>query len=98
MAKEKWNSDNIPDQKGRVVIISGATSGLGKEAARVLAGKNATVIMAVRNTEKGEKVEKEILTEFKNADIRVQFLDLSSLGSVSRWKQVFLRYSIAQAA
>ena len=37
MAKSNWDATNIPDQKDRVVIITGATSGLGKEAARVLA-------------------------------------------------------------
>ena len=52
MAKSKWNANNIADQTNRVVIVTGATSGLGKEAAKVLAGKNATVVMAVRNTEK----------------------------------------------
>ena len=60
MAKTNWDATNIPDQKDRVVIITGATSGLGKEAARVLAGKNASVIMAVRNVEKAEGVASEI--------------------------------------
>ena len=35
----KWNASMIPDQKGRVIIVTGATSGLGKETARVLAKK-----------------------------------------------------------
>ncbi len=82
MAKSNWNTENIPDQKGRVVIVTGATSGLGKEAARVMAGKNARVIMAVRNVNKGEKVAGEIRNEFKEADVSVRDLDLSSLASV----------------
>lgn len=82
MANTNWKNDNIPDQKGRIVIITGATSGLGKEAARVLSGKNATVIMAVRNTEKGEKAAEEIRKEFPGAEISVRSLDLSSLQSV----------------
>ncbi len=59
MAKSTWEATNIPDQQDRVIIVTGSTSGIGKEAARVLAGKNATVVMAVRNTEKGEKVAQE---------------------------------------
>lgn len=82
MAETKWNSDNIPDQTKRVVIITGATSGLGKEATRVLAGKNASIIMAVRNINKGKVVADEIEKEFSNADITVKELDLTSLTSV----------------
>jgi NAD(P)-dependent dehydrogenase (short-subunit alcohol dehydrogenase family) len=85
MAKSNWNADHIPSQKGRVVIITGATSGLGKEAARVLAGKGATVIMAVRNVEKGEKVAGEIQQEFTGADVVVRDLDLTSLSSIENF-------------
>ncbi len=53
----KWETKYISDQKGKVIIITGATSGLGKEDARVLTTKNAKVIMAVRNTEKGDELD-----------------------------------------
>ena len=82
MSKSKWNSDNIPNQNGRVVIITGATSGLGKEATKVLASKGATVVMAVRNTNKGEVVAKEITNSFPDAKIDVREMDLNSLKSV----------------
>ena len=82
MSKTKWDSRNIPNQQGKWVIITGATSGLGKEATRVLAGKNANVVMAVRNTEKGEGVAQEIKKIFPNATIEVRKLDLNSLTSV----------------
>lgn len=91
MAKSNWNSENIPDQKGCVVIVTGATSGLGKETARVLAGKNAKVIMAVRNVEKGENVASEIRKEFPNSDISVRDLDLSSLESIQNFSEGIIR-------
>jgi NAD(P)-dependent dehydrogenase (short-subunit alcohol dehydrogenase family) len=82
MSKSKWNSSNIPNLQDKVVIITGATSGLGKEAAKILAGKNATVIMAVRNTEKGKSVAQEINKVFPSTKIDVRKLDLNSLKSV----------------
>lgn len=82
MSKSKWNNTNISNQKGKIAVITGATSGLGKEATKVLVSKNATVIMAVRNTEKGKKVADEIQKTFPNATIDVRKLDLNSLKSV----------------
>ncbi|WP_320826169.1 oxidoreductase [Reinekea sp.] len=82
MATLNWNTSNITDQSGRVVIITGATSGLGKEATKILAGKNATVVMAVRNTEKGALVATELKSAFPSAKIDVRSLDLGSLSSV----------------
>lgn len=82
MANKKWNTSLIPDQRGRVVVITGATSGLGKEAARVLSNKGAKIIMAVRNVTKGESVADEIYKMYKGADIKVKELDLANLKSV----------------
>jgi len=87
MAKSNWSSDQIPDQKGRMAIITGATSGLGKEAARVLGIKNATVIMAVRNLKKGEGVIAEAKAQHPGADVQVRELDLGSLDSVKSFAQ-----------
>lgn len=91
MVKSKWDVTNIPDQKGRVVIITGATSGLGKEAARVLSGKSASVIIAVRNFKKGESVANEIRKEFSDADVTVQELDLTSFTSVKNFSDGFVK-------
>lgn len=87
MAKSKWNSSNIADQQNKVVIVTGATSGLGKEAAKVLASKNATVIMAVRNTEKGKTVAAEITKDLPNAKIDIRKLDLGSLSSIQSFTE-----------
>ena len=83
MENKKWGVQNIPEQKDKTIIITGATSGLGKEATRVLAMKNATVIMAVRNTQKAEIVASEIRKEYANVKIDIRSLDLGSLDSIS---------------
>ena len=50
----KWTTENIPDQHGKVFLITGANSGLGFESSFTLAGKGARVIMACRNLENVE--------------------------------------------
>jgi len=90
MSSKKWSSQNIPNQKDRIIIITGASSGLGKEATKVLAGKNATVIMAVRDTHKAETVVKEIISELPNAKVEIRNLDLNSLDSVKSFAKEFI--------
>jgi NAD(P)-dependent dehydrogenase (short-subunit alcohol dehydrogenase family) len=87
--KVKWSADDIPDQRGRVVIITGSTSGLGKEAARVLAAKGAAVVMAVRNTAKGEDVAAALRAASPDAEVVVMALDLASLASVKSFADAF---------
>lgn len=82
MAKPKWDANDIPNQDGKIFIITGATSGLGKEATKVLARNNGTVVMAVRNIQKAEGVAKEIRQEFPKAKIDIRHLDLTNLASV----------------
>ena len=45
----KWSAADVPDQSGRVVIVTGANTGIGYGAAAVLADKGAHVVLAVRN-------------------------------------------------
>ncbi len=89
MSGNKWNSDNIPDQSGRIIIVTGSSSGIGYETARILAGKNAEVIIAVRNKDKGKKAADKIVTEFPDARITVMELDLASLKSVRNFAENF---------
>ena len=89
MTNEKWTTENIPNQKGRVAIVTGSSSGIGYETARVLAEKQVTVIIAVRNLEKGNKAADKIKSEVKNADLRVLELDLASLESVKNFAESF---------
>nr|GEU35917.1 hypothetical protein [Tanacetum cinerariifolium] len=78
------------DGSGLVSIVTGATSGIGAETARVLALRGVHVVMAVRNTEKGLIVKETILTETPDAKIDVMELDLSSLASVREFATKYL--------
>lgn len=89
MSSARWTADRIADQAGRRVVITGATSGIGKEAARVLAGKNAAVVIAARNMEKAQKSVDEIRASFPKADVSCRELDLSSLKSVAAFVEAY---------
>ncbi|XP_047969537.1 short-chain dehydrogenase TIC 32, chloroplastic-like isoform X1 [Salvia hispanica] len=66
-------------------IVTGASSGIGQETARVLALRGVDVVMAVRNVESGKKVKETILKESPKAKVEVMELDLSSLASVRKF-------------
>jgi NAD(P)-dependent dehydrogenase (short-subunit alcohol dehydrogenase family) len=74
---ESWSEQNIPDQRGRVAVVTGANTGLGFETARALAERGASVVLAVRDIEKGKQAADRI-----RGDVTVHELDLSSLDSV----------------
>ncbi|KAF5938604.1 hypothetical protein HYC85_022863 [Camellia sinensis] len=73
------------DGTGLTAIVTGASSGIGTETARVLAMHGVHVVMAVRNTDAGRKVKDAILKENPNAKIDVMELDLSSMVSVRKF-------------
>lgn len=83
-----WSTDSIPLQSGKVVIITGANSGVGLEAARMMVQKGAHVIMACRNLEKS----KAALDSLNNTDdqggailMKLDLSDFSSVRSFSDW-------------
>src|ERR1044072_6348290 len=80
----KWTAADVPDQSGRVAIVTGANSGLGYDIAAVLAAKGAQVVIAVRNLDKGNEAVNRIKTASPNAVVTLQELDLSSLDSVRK--------------
>lgn len=80
----------MPPQTGKLSVVTGANSGTGKEAARGLAAAGATVILAVRNTAKGESAREEILSGFPGADVQVRRLDLADLGSVREFADALI--------
>jgi NAD(P)-dependent dehydrogenase (short-subunit alcohol dehydrogenase family) len=81
-ANSKWTAADVPDQTGRVAIITGSNTGLGYETALVLADRGARVVLAVRDTEKGQAAAARIVGTVPRADVAVQPLDLGSLQSV----------------
>ena len=72
-----WRLADMPDQTGRVFVVTGANSGIGLEASKALARKGARVVMACRNLEKAEAARVEI-----GDGAEVRELDLGSLASV----------------
>jgi NAD(P)-dependent dehydrogenase (short-subunit alcohol dehydrogenase family) len=81
---QKWTSADVPDQSGRIAIVTGGNSGLGYDTAAVLAGKGAHVVLAVRNLDKGKEAVDRIKAANPNAVVALQELDLSSLDSVRK--------------
>ncbi len=78
----KWIAADMLDQSGRVIIVTGANSGLGKESARALAAKGAHVIMAARNQKSNEEARADILRTVPNAQLELARLDLGDLASI----------------
>jgi NAD(P)-dependent dehydrogenase (short-subunit alcohol dehydrogenase family) len=77
-----WTTADIPDQTGRVAVITGANTGLGLETARELARRGARTVLAVRDIDKGAAAVDDIRASVGDADVTLQQLDLSSLASV----------------
>ncbi|WP_336027428.1 SDR family NAD(P)-dependent oxidoreductase [Geodermatophilus sp. FMUSA9-8] len=72
-----WTAHDIPDQHGRVAVVTGANTGLGFATADALAARGATVVLAVRDVDKGTRAAARM-----TGDVTVQRLDLTSLDSV----------------
>jgi NAD(P)-dependent dehydrogenase (short-subunit alcohol dehydrogenase family) len=73
----KWTAADLPDQSGRTIVVTGANSGLGAATARALAAHGASVVLACRNTAKGEAAAARM-----TGDVAVRSLDLADLASV----------------
>ena len=77
-----WSEADIPDQSGRIALVTGANSGLGLETARALAQGGATVLLACRQRSRGEAVRQQLLP-LARAGLEVIDLDLADLASVA---------------
>jgi NAD(P)-dependent dehydrogenase (short-subunit alcohol dehydrogenase family) len=73
----------VPSQAGKLIVVTGANSGTGKEAALRLAGAGARVILAVRTPAKGDAAKAEILAACPQAEVEVRRVDLADLASVA---------------
>ena len=78
-----WTTAHIPDQSGRVALVTGATSGLGELTARVLAGRGAHVLLATRNEERTQETVARIRRDCPQASLERVPLDLGDLASVT---------------
>lgn len=82
-----WSIDDVPTMKGARVVVTGANSGIGFEAAKVLAGKGANVILACRSEERGRKALQAIEAAHPKATVELRQLDLADLSSVEAFAE-----------
>jgi NAD(P)-dependent dehydrogenase (short-subunit alcohol dehydrogenase family) len=78
----RWTAGDIPDQSGRVAVVTGANSGLGLATARELARAGAGVVLACRSEEKARGAMDSIRGAVPSADLTIATLDLADLESV----------------
>jgi NAD(P)-dependent dehydrogenase (short-subunit alcohol dehydrogenase family) len=89
---EKWTAERIPDQSGRVALVTGANSGLGLITARELARKGARVVMTARDMDKGRDALREVEGAASGGgEAELAELDLASLDSVRSFAEEFKR-------
>jgi len=86
---EIWTTANMPDLTGKVVIITGANSGIGYEATKEFARKGAKTILACRSMEKAQAALDQIRAEIPDAQVEIMYLDLANLESVRKFANQF---------
>ncbi|MDX1802802.1 MAG: oxidoreductase [Alcanivorax sp.] len=89
MKKVTWTPDEIPSLDGKIVVITGANSGLGLESARLMAARGAHVIMACRSEQKAQAALKEILKDLPDAKLEIMSLDLASQNAIKGFAKRF---------
>ncbi|KAI0263036.1 NAD-binding protein [Gloeopeniophorella convolvens] len=80
--KPTWTSKDVPDQTGKIAIVTGGNGGIGRETARVLLTKGAKVYLATRSKEKTEKAIEELRKETGNNNVFFLKIDLADLPSI----------------
>jgi NAD(P)-dependent dehydrogenase (short-subunit alcohol dehydrogenase family) len=79
-----FTAADVPDQTGKTIVVTGANTGLGFEAAKTLAGKGARVLLGCRSQSKAQAAKDNILAAFPKADVVIVELDLGSLASIKK--------------
>ena len=84
-----WTTDDIPDLTGKVIIVTGANSGIGYEAAKEFARKGARTILACRSVDKAQRALNQIRADIPNAAVEIMQLDLASQKSIHIFAEAF---------
>ena len=79
----------MSEMNGKICIVTGSNSGIGKETALALAKMGAKVVMVVRSQERGEKAQKEIIKQTGNNSVDLMICDISSMDSIRRFAKEF---------
>jgi len=82
-----WTVSDVPRLDGKIVVVTGANSGLGFEATRMFAQQGASVVMACRSTDRGTDAKQEILADDPDADLHVRKCDLADLDSIQTFAE-----------
>jgi NAD(P)-dependent dehydrogenase (short-subunit alcohol dehydrogenase family) len=89
MSNNNWTTESMPDLTGKVIIVTGANSGIGYESAKEFARKGAQTILACRSMEKAQTALDQICSEIPNAKAEIMQLDLASQKSVQNFAENF---------
>ncbi|XEY24547.1 SDR family NAD(P)-dependent oxidoreductase [Candidatus Uabimicrobium helgolandensis] len=84
LRKKYWTTQFPEDLSDKVYVVTGASSGIGKEIAFKLAARKARVIIVCRNLERGKQVQDYLLKTTQNRNIMLEMADLSDIGSIER--------------
>ncbi len=87
--KTNFNFENVPSQKGKTAIVTGANTGLGYETTLYFVKKGIKVVMACRNIERAKKAKEKIIKLVPEADVDVIIVDLSKFASVKNFADQF---------
>ena len=88
-----WNAADLQPMDGKLVLVTGATSGLGLAAAEGFAGLGASVRLLARNEERGERAREKLIATSGGSDVQVELCDLSDVEAVRRFAERFSEHA-----